>query len=85
VYNCLPFGLSAAPWVFSKVMRELVLLWRRASITVLPYLGDCMFMKQGFCACVRLARRVEGDLVRAELRINGPKCRIRSRRSKEGN
>ncbi len=25
VYNCLPFGLSTAPWVFSKVMRELVM------------------------------------------------------------
>jgi hypothetical protein len=24
VYNCLPFGLLTAPWVFSKVMRELV-------------------------------------------------------------
>ena len=25
VYNYLPFGLSTAPWVFSKVMRELVM------------------------------------------------------------
>jgi hypothetical protein len=24
-YNCLPFGHSTAPWVFSKVMRELVM------------------------------------------------------------
>ena len=51
------------------------MFWRRASISVLPYLDDFMFMKQGFGACVRLARRVEGDLVRAGLRINVPKCR----------
>ncbi len=42
---------------------------------MLPYLDDLMFMKQGFWPCVRLARRVEGDFVRAGLRINVPKCR----------
>jgi len=26
-YNYLPFGLATAPWVFSKVMRELVMYW----------------------------------------------------------
>ena len=76
MYNCLPFGLSTAPWVFSKVTRELVMFSRRASISVLPYLDDFMFMKQGFGACVRLACRVEADLVRAGLRINVPKCRM---------
>jgi hypothetical protein len=24
-YNCLPIGLSTAPWVFSKIIRELVM------------------------------------------------------------
>jgi hypothetical protein len=76
VYNCLPFGLSTAPWVFSKLMRELVMYWRREGISVLPYLDDFMAMKQGFWACVRLARRLEGDFVRAGLRINVPKCHM---------
>jgi hypothetical protein len=31
VYNCLPFGLSTAPWVFLKVMRELAMHWRRGA------------------------------------------------------
>jgi hypothetical protein len=57
-------------------MRELVMFWRRASISVLPYLNDFMFMKQGFGACDWLSRRVDGDLVRAGLRINVPKCRM---------
>ena len=48
VYNCLPIGLSTAPWVFSKVMRELVMLWLRDNIKVLPYLEDLMFTKHGF-------------------------------------
>jgi hypothetical protein len=74
VYNCLPFGLSTAPWVFSKVMRELVMLWRKEGIRVLPYLDDFLFMARGFWQCVRLARKVERYLVKAGLRINVPKC-----------
>ncbi len=76
MYNCLPFGLSTAPWVFSKVTRELVMYWKREGINVLSYLDDFMAMKQGFCACVRLARRLESDFVRAGLRINVPKCHM---------
>ena len=41
---------------------------------MLPYLDDVMFMKSGFWQCVRIARRVERDFVRAGLRINVPKC-----------
>ena len=51
------------------------MFWRREGISVLPYLDDLMFMKHGFWPCNRLARRVEGYLVRAGLRINVPKCR----------
>ncbi len=74
VCNCLPFGLSTAPWVFSKVMRELVMLWRKEGIRVLPYLDEFIFMARGFWQCVRLVRKVEAYLVRAGLRINLPKC-----------
>ena len=66
---------STAPWVFSKVMRDLVMFWRRDNIKqVLPYLDDFMFMKHKFWQCARFARRVEGDFIRAGLRINVPKC-----------
>jgi hypothetical protein len=43
-------------------------------IKLLPYLDDFMFMKSSFWQCVRMARRVEKDFVRAGLRINVPKC-----------
>ncbi len=73
MYNCLPFGLSTAPWVSSKVLRELVMHWRRGGIRVLPYPDDFMFMERGFWQCVRLARRVERILFLAGLKINVPK------------
>jgi hypothetical protein len=74
VYNCLIFGLSTAPWVFSKAMREMVMHWRRWGIRVLPYLDDLMCMERGFWQCVQLARRAERDIFLAGLKINMPKC-----------
>ena len=59
---------------FRRFMRELVMYWRRGGIRVLPYLDDFVFMKSGFWQCVRLARKVERDFVRAGLKIDAPKC-----------
>jgi hypothetical protein len=83
VYNSLPFGFSTAPWVFSKVMRELLMHWRRGGIRLLPYLDDFLFMAKGFKQRAMLAKKVEADFFRAGLRINVPTCRshpVRQRR-----
>jgi hypothetical protein len=48
ITNCLPFGLSIAHWVFSKVTRHLVTFWRKDGIMLLPYMDDFMFMKVSF-------------------------------------
>ena len=51
------------------------MFWRRDGIKLLQYLDYLMFIKSGFWQCVRMTRRVERDLVRAELlRINVHKC-----------
>ncbi len=47
VYNCLSFELSTAPCVFSKSIRELVMVCWSDGIKLLPYLDDIMFMKSG--------------------------------------
>ena len=69
-YTCLAFGLSTAPWVFSKVMRELVMYWRRCGIRNLPYLDDLFFPKKGSRACRLVRIRIEGDCFKAGLLIN---------------
>jgi hypothetical protein len=43
VFNSLPFGLSTACQVFTKIMREMVGYWRSYGIRVLPYLDDAGF------------------------------------------
>ncbi len=72
-YNCLPFGLSTAPWVFSMVIRELVMYWRAKGINILPYLDDLLFLVTRCEACRRLARIVEHDIRLAGLSINEDK------------
>ena len=72
-YNCLPFGLSTAPWVFSKIIRELVMHWRGKGINILPYLDDLLFLICGFEVGIRLARIVEEDMRLAGLSINWDK------------
>jgi hypothetical protein len=66
--------MQPAPWVFSKVMRELVMYWRKSGISVLPYLDDFFFTKTGNKACMRLCLRVRKDFFSAGLIINVPKC-----------
>jgi hypothetical protein len=72
-YNCLSFGLSTAPWVFSKVIRELVMYWRARCIIILPYLDDLLFMITGCEACRTLARIVEEEMRLSGLTIHWEK------------
>ena len=39
-FKVLPFGLTSAPYVFSKVMRQLVKFWRGCGSLALMYLDD---------------------------------------------
>ncbi|XP_075783465.1 DNA repair protein RAD51 homolog 2 isoform X1 [Pelodiscus sinensis] len=41
-YRVLPFGLSAAPRVFSKTLAVVAAYLRRLNIAIFPYLDDCL-------------------------------------------
>ena len=43
---CLPFGLAAAPRLFTKMLKPVVALLRRAGIRLIIYLDDLLFMNQ---------------------------------------
>lgn len=40
-FRALPFGLSSAPWAFSRVVSELRLDFRRRGLQLFQYLDDC--------------------------------------------
>ena len=42
----LPFGLSSAPYVFTKMMRPLVRLWRSKGLKAVVYLDDGIYALQ---------------------------------------
>jgi hypothetical protein len=45
-FACLPFCLATAPRQFTKIMKPVVALLRRAGIRLIIYLGDLLFMNQ---------------------------------------
>ena len=43
-FNCLPFGLSSAPWVFTKTTRPVVATLRELGLRVIIYIDDILII-----------------------------------------
>ena len=43
-FNCLPFGLSSAPRVFTKIIKPVLAWFRQLGIRVIAYIDDFLFM-----------------------------------------
>ena len=43
-FNCLPFGLSSAPWVFTKTTRPIVTILRSLGLRMIIYIDDILIM-----------------------------------------
>ena len=72
-FTVLPFGLSTAPYIFSKCLRTLVKYWRRNSINIVLYLDDGFGMTQNFDDCKTDAKFVKESLQFAGFLINEEK------------
>ena len=66
VYCVLPFGLSTAPYVFTKVMRPLLAFWRARGTIVAMYLDDGVG-----AAATEAKTRADAALVQWTLRAAG--------------
>ena len=42
LFKVLVFGLSSAPYIFTKVMKQVVKFWREHTVKVVIYLDDGM-------------------------------------------
>ena len=45
-FTCLPFGLSSAPWVFTKTLRPLVGTLRERGVRLIQYIDDILIMSE---------------------------------------
>ena len=81
MFSVLPFGLSSAPYIFTKILRPLVKKWRGEGKSVLLFLDDGLGTAQPFnlakicsfqsiliylsSACYLTRKNVSGNPVRA--------------------
>ena len=66
-FRVLPFGLSTAPYIFTKTMRPLVKHWRSKDVFVVVFLDDGWFRAPSFLERDRVAKLVKSDLLLAGL------------------
>lgn len=64
-FNVLPFGLSTAPYIFTKLMRPLVKLWRIRGFYSLVYLDDGLDFEETIEKAEYAAHHIRGDLFAA--------------------
>ena len=59
----LPFGLSPAPYVFTKVMRQLTKYWRQKGIRIVLYIDDGLGGAGTFNRALTVSQQVKSDLI----------------------
>ena len=62
VFLVLPFGLSSAGYIFTKVCRELVRHWRSFGIKIVVYLDDGIAAAEGRDRCAQISQFVKASI-----------------------
>ena len=70
VFTVLPFGLSTACYLFTKLLRPLVRYWRGRGLKAIIYLDDGIVAVQGLERALHESVLVKGDLEKAGLVVN---------------
>ena len=73
VFTVLPFGLSSAPYIFSKLVRSLVNYWRGLGRRVVTFLDDGIGGSLDYASCLVLSRLCWPDLDSAGFFVNPQK------------
>ena len=70
VFTVLPFGLSSAPYIFTKCLRPMVRFWREHGVNIVLYLDDGWCSNRSLESCSRDAQFVYDSLKRAGFVVN---------------
>ena len=72
-FKVLPFGMCSAPYVFTKVLRQLVKYWRGCGHLTLMYLNDGLGRDMSFESTKSLSDTVCNDIVLSSFTPNNDK------------
>ncbi|KAG2393997.1 hypothetical protein C9374_003761 [Naegleria lovaniensis] len=61
-YTVLPFGLNQAPWIFTKVMKQVAKKWRSEGMIIFIYIDDILVLGCSQEECMEITSRVIQDL-----------------------
>jgi hypothetical protein len=65
IFTCLPFGLSSACYIFTKVVRPLVKFWRSKGFLIVVYLDDGLVFEDFEESCFNVSIEALSDLLSA--------------------
>ena len=72
-FTVLPFGLSSAPYIFTKCLKPMVKYWRKNCIKIVMFLDDGLDIRRGLEQAYREANFVKNSLTQAGFIINNDK------------
>ena len=72
-FTVLPFGLTSAPYVFTKVLRQLIRFWRGHGHRVLLYLDDGIGGHFSQTSATHLRIKVRQDIIACGFTLNNEK------------
>ena len=75
-FHVLPFGLSTACYVFTKLLRPLVRHWRSFGYRVILYIDDGIAIASSLTKCVTIRNAILSDLEKAGLVLNIKKSHL---------
>jgi len=73
IFTVLPFGLSVATYIFTKVLRPLAGWWRANGIYIVPFLDDGWSISYDYNSAKNIASRVRSELHQAGFITNSDK------------
>lgn len=69
----MPFGLSSAPFIFTKILRNLVRFWREMGIYIVLYLDDGFCFADNYLIVYKRQILLKIHLLRARFVVNEEK------------
>ena len=74
MFSVLPFGLSSAPYIFTKLLNPLIEKWRGEGKSIILFLDDGLGSAQPFARAKICSLQIHADLLKFGLLPNEGKC-----------